>query len=126
MTYRLVFDLTAVAAFAAGSIHVGEILAEVADEWVDVGGPGVAVPLPALAEAARTGVDVAALDRLVALKPVRVTAPDPDDWRRIANGTDLLGSLDRACAALDQATGRAEMILTAEPEVYGGLDTIGI
>ncbi len=126
MIYRLVFDATAVAAFAAESIHVWEILAEVTDEWSGGSGPQVAVPLPALAEAVRTGVDITALDRLIALKPVCVTVPDPDDWRRIANGTDLLGSLDRACAALDQATGRAGMILTAEPEVYGGLDTVGI
>ncbi len=126
MIYRLVFDATAVAAFAAESIHVGEILAEVTDEWSGDDGPQVAVPLPALAEAARTGVGMGALDRLVGIKPVRVTVPDPNDWRRIANGADLLGGLDRACAALDQAQGRAEMILTADPDAYGGLDTIAI
>ncbi len=126
MTYRLVFDATAVAAFAAESIHVGEILAEVTDEWSGGDGPQVAVPLPALAEAARTGVDLGALDRLVGIKPVCVTVPDPAGWRHIANATDLLGSLDRACAALDQARGRADLILTADPDVYGGLDTIAI
>ena len=35
MTFRLVLDATAVAAYATGNINVGEVLAEVADEWRD-------------------------------------------------------------------------------------------
>ncbi len=132
MTYRLVLDATAVAAYAAESIHVGEVLAEAGDEYrpsdPDDGGTGplVCVPVAAVIAAVLAGADHDRVAVLLGLPHVSAAALLPGDWRRIANGADLLGSLDRACAALDQATGRAGMILTAEPDVYGGLDTIRI
>lgn len=132
MTFRLVLDATAVAAYAARSIHVGEVLAEVCDEYVpndsvDGGtGPLVAVPVAAALRAAVNGADPDRIDVLLGLPYVTCAALPAHDWRRVANATRLLVGLDRACAALQQAHGRADLILTADPDVYGGLDTIGI
>ncbi len=132
MTYRLVLDASAVRAYTAGSIHLGEVLSEVADEYVpndpaDAGtGALISVPVAALVAANPTG---AALDRvgiLLGLPHVTATALLAGGWRRVVTATQLLGGLDRACAALAVDDGRAQMIVTAEPDVYGGLDTIGI
>ncbi len=132
MTYHLVLDATAVAAYAAESIHVGEVLAEVGDEYrpSDPGdggtGPLVCVPVPAAIVAALYVADQDRIDILLGLPYVVGTPILAGGWRRAVTATQLLGSLDRACAALAVDSSRAGMILTAEPEVYGGLDTIGI
>ncbi len=123
--YRLVLDTSAVAAYAAGSEHLGEVLSEVADE------PGalVALPLVALVEAHATLKDPATLDILVGLPHLHVLPLDDTavaDWRRYANATLLLGGLDRACAALLVAYGRAQLVATADPDGYPGIDTVGI
>ena len=112
------------AAYAAGSEHVGEVLREIADEGVSVG-----LPIAALIEARTTVADHEAvlLDVLAAL-PYTVVLPldDVDGWQRLAAATQLLGGLGRACAALAVTDGIAGYVMTREPGVYGGIETIPI
>jgi hypothetical protein len=65
---RAILDTTAVLGYAAGSIHVGEVIAEVADEKATFG-----VPLPCLVEAARARTDRAHLSGVTC-------------WRRTGTG----------------------------------------
>lgn len=123
--YRLVLDTSAVAAYAAGSLNLGEVLSEIADE------PGalVAVPLVALVEAHAAVKDPAPLEVLVGLPYVYVQPLDEvavGDWRRYANTTLVLGGLDRACAALMVVYGRAQFVATVDPDGYPGIETVGI
>lgn len=127
MIYRLALDATAVKAFAAGSIHVGEVLTEIADEH-DHPNPGalVAVPVAALVAAHRAGADMGRLNILVALPCVTVTTMLPSLWRQTAAAAYLLDGLDRACAALLVVNRYAGYVLTADPDVYGGIETVAI
>lgn len=120
MTFHLVLDATAVAAYATGSIHVGEVLAEAADDH-----GRVAVPFDTLILACADGCEAAAVKPLVALRHVEVVN-NRWSWQKLGVAAHLLGGVDRAWAALLADSGEAAFILTAEPEVYGGLDTIGI
>jgi hypothetical protein len=122
VTWRLTLDATAVTAYATGSVHVGELLAEISDEH----GPRIAVPTAALITAQVEDADPDRLWLLVGLKPVDVLPLAGDDWHRHATTTRLLGGLDRACAALLHADGRVDYVLTAVPDVYSGIDTIAI
>ena len=124
MRFRAVLDKSAIAAYAAGSEHVGEVLREIADEGVEVG-----LPVAALIEAriASRDADAAQLGLLAALPYTTVLPLDADGWPRTAAATQLLGSLGRACAALLVAAGQAGYVMTCEPDVYGeGIETIPI
>jgi hypothetical protein len=91
VTFRLVLDATAVAAYARESIHVGEVLAEVADEYRpgdpddDGTGPLVALPVAAMVAAAVGGADQDRVDVLLGLPYVAGLPVLAADWRRIAN-----------------------------------------
>jgi hypothetical protein len=120
---HVVLDTTAVAAYARGSDHVGEVLRELVDE-----GAGFGLLALCLYEAAdRVKEDRWPLLDLLAAHPYCTALPLPvDDWRPVAAAAQLLGDLGRATAALPVARDQALYVLTSEPDAYGGLPTIGI
>jgi hypothetical protein len=120
---HVVLDTTAVHAYANGSDHVGEVLRELVDEGV-----GFAVPAVCLVEAAgRAKDDRWPVLNLLAVHPHCVLLPlAGEDWRSVAAAARLLGDLGRATAALPVARDQALYVLTAEPDAYRGLATIGI
>lgn len=120
--FRLVLDASAVTAYAAGSIHLGEVLAEAADER----GTLIALPYPALVLAVAGGADGHAITPLPHLPHVEIVDEWDRGWHRMGAATALLGTLDRAWAALMIDDGRAELVLTADPDAYGGIETIQI
>jgi hypothetical protein len=103
--YRAVLDATAIAAYAAGSEHVGEVLGEFADEKAQFG-----LPVACLIEA-RTAVtdrEAQLLDLLVDLPLAVPLGLEFGPWRQVAAATQLLGGLGR-------------------PEAYGeGIETIPV
>jgi hypothetical protein len=112
---RIILDTSAVVAYAAGSIHVGEVMAEVTDESA-----AFAVPLPCLIEAART-VSPDRLPGVYLLEAHRHAVIVPDRavrWRTIAGLARVLGRADLA-AALLAAQDHTAHILTTEPGAYG-------
>jgi hypothetical protein len=124
VSYRAVLDASAMAAYAAGSEHVGEVLREIADE-----GATVALPVTALIEARVTVPDTATslLDVLAGLPYTVVLPLAVDSWQQTAAAVQLLGGLGRACAALLVAHGHAGYVMTRDPGVYGeGIETIPI
>ena len=106
-------DTSAIQVYAAGSIAVGELIGEFSDEGARFG-----VPVLCLIEAA-TGAGEHARSLLAILTGhpgadwLRL---DETQWRQVAVATDLLGSVARACAALPVAHGRADYVVTAEPD----------
>jgi len=110
----LVLDRSAIVAYAAGSVHVGEPIAEVHSE-----GGRIVVPVVCLIEAAREVGDemprVLLRHPACALPPVTV-----EMWPALAAGTRRLGRLDLAAALYLAATGEG-YVLTAEPGAYGDL-----
>jgi hypothetical protein len=110
----LVLDTSAIVAYATGSIHVGEPIAEVHTD-----GGRVVIPLVCLIEAARTVSDDM-LRLLIGHPACSVKAPAVDVWPALAAGTRILGRLDLAAALLAATTGEG-YVLTEEPESYGDL-----
>ena len=123
MIIRAVLDATTLRAYAAGSIAVGELIGEFSNE-----GAQFAIPAVCMLEAAAGADDQAAA--LLAVQdehPDAVWLPvDRDQWRHIAAAAHLLGGIGRACAALPVVLGRADYVLTAEPDAYLGLRTIDL
>jgi hypothetical protein len=111
----LVLDTSAAVEFSRGSIHVGEVLSEIADEQA------VAVlPLACLVEAAHDAADMARLEILASHQAVIVLPAEPDRWRALAATYDVVGGQDAACAALTALDANA-WILTRDPGRYAGL-----
>jgi hypothetical protein len=113
-TVRLVLDTSAVLAYAATSINVGETLAEVVDE-----GGRFGVSVPCLAEASRLVDEVHALG-----VPLLVQHPNcsilpvlAEDWSAVAGWTKVLGRVDLATSLLE-AIDREAYVLTGEPGEY--------
>jgi hypothetical protein len=48
------------------------------------------------------------------------------DWRTVAGAARLLGDVGRATAALPVAKNEALYVMTADPDGYSGLPTIGV
>lgn len=111
---RIVVDTSAAVAFAHGSVHVGEVLREIADEHA-----GFAVPDLCLAKAGSTLPDDAwpMLEVLAAHKSRATLAPE-DDWRDLAYAARQVGNIGRAAAML-AAVDHDAYLLTAEPDGYG-------
>lgn len=96
-TVRLVLDATAIAAYARGSVAVGEILIE-----VDAEHGAVVIPLSCLVEAAHA---TAMLERdrigmLLGHDATFLVSDDPEDWVALAELRSLVDRADRASAAL--------------------------
>lgn len=111
---RAVLDATAIVAYAGGTVSVGEIIAEIADEQV-----GFAVPDLCVIEAA-TAVDTDLWSGIELLlghsQCVRLGLST--DWRDVAAVARALGATGRAVAML-AAVDHHAYLLTAEPDAYG-------
>lgn len=112
---RLILDTSAVLAYAATSIHVGETIAEVVDD-----GGAFGVTAVCLAEAARqAGEERAGGVPLLVNHPRCVVLPVlADDWAALAVWATALGRVDLATAMVE-AVDRGAYVLTGEPERYG-------
>lgn len=112
---HLVLDTSAIIAYAHTSIHVGETIAEVADE-----DGRFAVPVVCLAEAGRRllGAEDPRLRLLVQHPHAAVTGVPDDEWELLTEWAVALGRVDLA-AAMVEATANGAYVLTAEPEAYG-------
>lgn len=111
---RVVLDPSALRAYVAGSIHVGETLHEVVED----GRFAVPVLVAYEALAAAAGKDLALLHRLFALDRCALLAELPEDlleltyWRRFTGRADLAAAAV-AALALDAP------VLTSEGPRYG-------
>jgi hypothetical protein len=108
----LVLDTSAILAYAAGSVDVGEPITEVHSD-----GGRVLVPVVCLIEAARQ-VDDDMLQVLVHNPACRVEPLAVDLWAAVAAGCRVLGRLDLAVALL-AATAGGGFVLTGDPDAYG-------
>jgi hypothetical protein len=111
---RLVLDTSAVLAYAATSINVGETIAEVVDE-----GGSFGVSVLCLAEASRlVGEEHAPGVPLLVQHPHCVVLPVlAEDWSAVAGWTAVLDRTDLA-ASLVEAIDRDAYVLTREPGHY--------
>jgi hypothetical protein len=116
---RVVLDASAIVAFTRESIHVGEVMAEVADEDAIAG-----LPLLCLVEATRAVADSDRLDLLVNHRVAEVLVDDAARWRALAATYDIVGRLDAASAVL-AAIDRGCPLLSGQPGLYGGLEDGG-
>jgi hypothetical protein len=119
---RIVLDSSAMLAYAATSISVGETIAEVADEGCRFG-----LPMVCLAEASRlmSEEQVAALLLLVRHPSAVVTSTPVADWEVLAEWTRGLGRVDLA-SALAEAIAHNGYVLTGEPATYGDIDELPV
>ncbi len=111
---RLVLDTSAVLAYADGSIHVGEPMAEVLDEGARFG-----VPVLCLAEASRLvdGSNAAGITLLARHAGCVVLPMLAEQWQAIAAATVDLGRADLA-VSLIEALRHGGYVLTGEPARY--------
>jgi hypothetical protein len=112
---RLVLDTSAVLAYAAGSIDLGETIAEVVDE-----GGRFAASAVCLAEGIRLIEDdralgVPLLTRHPRFVPLPVLA---EDWDRLGYWARELGRIDRATAVVEVLDRPDGYLVTAEPRQY--------
>ncbi len=127
MRFATVLDTSAIVAYANGSQHVGEVLAEIAD-----GEEPFAIPTPCLVEAAaEIGDDPARLglvDVLTTLKHANVYDIVGPIWQDVYLAAPQLGTLGRACAGLMVAYELAPHVLTQHPQPYEkfGIDTVQV
>jgi hypothetical protein len=113
---RVVLDTTAIAAYARGTVDVGEVIAEVAMEGATFG-----LPVACLAEAvSEKGVDVGRLAVLARHASSAIVPLEASIWQPLAATMNVLGPLARASAFL-AANHHDAWILTAEPSAYRGL-----
>lgn len=119
---RVVFDTSAVLAFARESIAVGETLAELLND-----GMSAAVPVLCLAEAVPPALEAERLDALVGHPATTVVTDGPSEWRALGHLCALTGEIASASAAL-AAVDFDAWILTADPDRYRSVagGTLGI
>lgn len=123
MSLRVVLDTTAIRAYVAGSIAVGELIGELTDEGAHFG-----IPMHCLIEAAQ-GADrqaAALLGVLTGHPNAEWLLIEPRQWRQVVAAAELLGSASRAYAALPVAMGQAGYVVTADPQSYPGVDVISL
>lgn len=111
---RLVLDLSALRAYLAGSVHVGETIHEVVEDG------RFAVPLAVALEAlaTTTGKDLALLHRLFALDRCAVLPDRPEDLLELTYWRRATGRPDMAAAAVAALVHDAA-VLTSEGRRYG-------
>jgi hypothetical protein len=86
---RLVLDTSAAIAYARSSIHVGEVLAEIADERAVA-----ALPLACLVAAVPAVTDTAGLRMLAEHAATVVLTDGPDMWPELAAMAEIVGRLE--------------------------------
>jgi hypothetical protein len=107
----LVLDTSAIVAFAAGSVDVGEPIAEVHSD-----GGRVVIPVVCLIEAARQVGDD--MPRLLVDNPACEVAPLTEElWAAVTAGARILGRLDLAMALLAATTGEASEPMFGEAAI---------
>ncbi|MEV0732312.1 hypothetical protein [Polymorphospora sp. NPDC050346] len=117
---QVVLDVSTILAFCAGSVAVGELLAEVDDEEGVMG-----LPVLCVAEASRSTPARDHLELLVNHHATRLLALDADYWQSLAIMThEIVGRADAASAALAALLHDCH-VLTAWPALYAGLDNGG-
>lgn len=111
---RIVLDTSAIVDYANGSVHVGEVLREVADD-----GGSFALPMICLAKAGSTLPlgRLPMLDVLVKLEQCSGVNYG-GDWQELSRVARGVGNIGRG-AALLLAISRGAYVLTAEPDEYG-------
>lgn len=124
--YQAVLDTGAVLAYARGSVDVGEVLAELADESAKA-----AVPALALLEAAWTVTTQEQMELLQVLAghpAVEVVPLDQYGWRPVAALMEAFGKVGAAAAALVAAYRMALYVVTTVPDHYEreGLVTVAV
>lgn len=112
---KIIFDTSAIVAFARGSIDVGKVLAEVNDEEAAAG-----LPVLCVVEAHRVVQDHDQFMLLLRHPATRIISPDPDDWHLLAAALDQVGRMDAASAVVDAGSCHC-WILTCQSALYGGL-----
>jgi hypothetical protein len=116
VTIALVLDSSAMAAFAVGSVSVGELIMLVDEE-----SQFVALPAAALAQAfARTGADDRAVLRMLVRGPRSVVAPLDAEVTENVGLVARRSDLATAHAAVI-ATDMSAVLVTAEPDAFAGL-----
>jgi hypothetical protein len=111
----MVLDTSAILAYARGSIHVGEPIAE-----VDSDGGVVGIPVSCLAEARWMVGDIDRLNLLADHRATRLLA-FAQDWPTLADTVEIVGRLDAAFAMLAAFDSGCD-VLTARPGLYGGME----
>jgi len=123
---RAVLDTTAINTYTLGSLAVGEILREFADEGVAFGLPVLCL-IRAAQNASYSAERLRLLDLLVALPHCVIRPVTADRWHDTSSAATLLGSLERATAALAVVHGEADYVMTGEAHAYGdGIETIEV
>ena len=112
---RLILDTSAVLAYAAGSIDLGETIAEVVDEGGRFGASAVC-----LAEAVRLvdndqGLGVPLLSQHPRFVPLSALA---EDWDRVGYWARELGQVDKATTVVEVLDRPDGCLVTAEPGPY--------
>ncbi len=123
MSIRAVLDASAIRAYAAGSIAVGELIGEFSEESAQFGLPVLCLINAAIEATPHT---LSMLHLLTHHNDGQLLALDSDAWQRTATASTLYGTPDRACAALAVIDGDAEYVITTDPDAYPGVDTIAI
>jgi hypothetical protein len=126
-TVRLVLDTSAVLAYAASSINLGETIAEVVDEGGRFGASVVC-----LAEASRLAAEDRAFGVPLLTRHTRfvVLPAAAEDWDRLGYWSKL-SRIDRAAAIVEVLDRPDGYLVTAEPGAYdmkalAGLPVISI
>ena len=112
---KVILDASAIVAFTRGSINVGEVLAEVNDEYAAAG-----LPILCLVEGSRAVADGDRLELLVQHPATAVLALSPEDWQALAAIYDSVGRLDAGSAVL-AAIDLDCQVLTGQPGLYASL-----
>jgi hypothetical protein len=112
---RVVLDASAIAAFTHGSINVGEVLGEVADE-----GGTFALPVLCMTAAEGSTVDHDLLALLAHHTDRVLLGVRANEWQSLAKTVSIVGRLDAASAAIEARRHRC-YVLTAQPGLYRGL-----
>ena len=116
---RIIFDTSAILAYARGSIHAGEPLAEVALE-----GGMVGLPTLCLAEAHCSAGDDDRLNLLID-HHATVVVPPSDDWMALTEIQHAVG-IPEATSAMMSAIDEGSCVLTARSGLYAGIDDGGL
>jgi hypothetical protein len=117
---RAILDTTAILAFTAGSEDLGEILQEITDE----DDARFALPDLCLIEAfAGAKADRSPLLDVLVGHPRCERLPLGREWRDIGAAAKELGGAGRAVAML-AAVDHGAYLLTAEPEAFGGDESV--
>lgn len=116
-TIRLVLDTTAITAWVRESVAVGEVIAEINDEY-----GAVIVPLACLVESAHVTAMLhrERLELLLAHPATFLVGDDGKDWVALAELRTLVGRADLASAAMVALDADVD-VMTRDPRWYASV-----